>query len=359
VRILLFGGCLSLRGTSIYTVNLARELKLRGNKVTLLGPGGLFDGALADQEIPILRAPVHGKAWRDWIYLHSYKVCAQSCDPDLLHVLHEDHAWIGSLLARKLGIPWVLTCHSQATDPLPLSPEYPPKIATVSEEVRRSLITTGRVPREWIDIVPEGVATNLSVLDETSSEEQLPVVGTVNRLAEDRGIDVFLRAARRVLDLEAEASFLVIGEGPDESKVRRLARELNLTPHLTFALPRARVSDLFRPIDIYVSASHNEGHGILLLSAMAEARPVIATSVGSVLSFITDGRNGLLVQRGDVEGLARRILGLLEDRECARNLGRDGFRFVRENFSLSQMLEGTLSVYRKALGEPSEETADL
>ena len=89
--------------------------------------------------------------------------------------------------------------------------------------------------------------------------------------------------------------------------------------------------------------------GIFLLSAMAEARPVISTGVGGVLSFLRDGENGVLVPRGNVEVLSNSILRLLRDRNEARRLAEEGFRNVRENFPLRAMIERTVLWYEQAL----------
>jgi glycosyltransferase involved in cell wall biosynthesis len=298
----------------------------------------------------MLHAPVHGTLWRDLLYLGRYSQLVRDFDPDVVHVQHQDLATIGGLLARRTGCPFVLTTHGQVRERLWFPFGQVPRIVAVSEDVRQSLVTQGQVPRELIDVVPDGVATNLSALDEERDEKDIPVVGTVNRIARDRGIDVFLRSARAVLDRGLEAYFLVIGEGPAEREVRKLAVDLKLTPHLTFALPRSRVADLFRPMSIFVSASQSEGHGIFLLSAMAEARPVIATGVGGVLSFLNDGENGLVVPRGDVDSIAEQIARLLENPDEARRLGREGFRYVREHYPLHRMVEQTQAAYDKALG---------
>jgi glycosyltransferase involved in cell wall biosynthesis len=86
---------------------------------------------------------------------------------------------------------------------------------------------------------------------------------------------------------------------------------------------------------------------------MAEARPVICTGVGGVLSFVRDGANGLLVARGDVAALTQRILGLLGAPEERRRLGRQALKDVREEFSLHPMIERTVEVYDRAAAESS------
>ena len=350
-RVLLFSSPLTLRGTSVYTVSLARELKLRGHKIAVMAPGGTLDEALEEQDVTLIRAPIHGSFWRDALYFNVHLRLARDFDPEIVHVQSHPLAAIGALLAEQLGVPDVVTVHTHVRDAVKLPPGAKTRAIAVSEDVRQTLVTQGRFPRDRIRVIPNGVATSLSALGEDAPPPgELPVVGTVSRLARGRGIEHFLQAARLLVDGGAKAAFLVMGEGPQEKELRALARKLDLTKHLTFALPRARLSDLFRPIDVYVSVGESEGHGIFILSAMAEARAVVCTGVGGVVSYVRDGENGVLVQKGDVAGLAQRIDALLRAPEERRRLGRNALHDVREQFSLHPMVEETAAVYDEALG---------
>lgn len=353
----MLSGPLGMRGTSLYTVSLARELKNRGHRVAVLGPGGLFEGVLEDYGLLLLRAPVHGQPWRDFLYLGSYTEAARGFGPDIIHVMHQDHGRIGTWISRRLDVPCVLSVHAQIRERLPF--DHPAHVIAVSEDVRQSLVTAGQIPRERITVVPNGVSSDLSALERDDDTQFVPVVGTVNRLDRNRGIDLFLDTARMILDKGAAAHFLIIGEGPLEPQIRAQARKLELTPHLTIALPRSRTGALFRPMNVYVSATHSEGHGIFILSAMAQARPVICSGVGGVLTFIRDGENGLVVPRGDVPKLASKVLYLLENREEARRIAREGFRTVREEYPLSRMVSRTLQAYDLAIEQRAVEESAL
>jgi glycosyltransferase involved in cell wall biosynthesis len=359
-RILLLSAPLTLRGTSLYTVSLARELKLRGHKVAVMTPGGILEGTLEEQDVPVIHAPAHGKFWRDVLYVRVLAEKARAFEPELVHSQSHPLAAIGSLVAAQLDVPDVLTIHSPVAAPLRLPPHATTRAIAVSEDVRQALVTVGRFPRERIDVVPNGVSASLSSLErdgEPTVVAALPIVGTVSRFERGRGLEHFLHAAKAVLDAGEKAHFLVVGEGPQERELRKLAQKLGLTGKLTFALPRARIGDLFRPIDVYVSVGESEGHGIFILSAMAEARAVVCTSVGGVLSFVRDGENGLLVPKGDVAELATRIRGLLQAPEERRRLGNAALHDVREQFPLHPMVEETVATYERSMTAPAPAAA--
>ena len=365
-RILLLSAPLTLRGTSLYTVSLARELKLLGHRVAVLSPGGTLEGLLAEQDIEQIRAPVRGNVLGDLLYLNVFVDVARDFDPEVVHVQSHSLALVGMLLARALDAAPVMSVHSSVRAPLSLASGPEPFAIAVSEDVRQALVTAGRYPRDRIEVIPNGVTANLSALELDQSAEggngrdpdEVPVVGTVSRLARGRGVEHFLEAARAVVDSGANVQFLVVGEGPAERSLRARVRALDLTAHVTFALPRARIGDLMRPMDLFVSAGESEGHGMFILCAMAEARAVICTGVGGVLSFVRDGENGLLVPRGDVPALAQRILGLLGAPEERRRLGRQALHDVREGFALHPMVERTVEVYERAAAETPAATRE-
>src|SRR5262249_17094725 len=97
-RILLLSAPLALRGTSLYTVSLARELKLLGHKVAVLGPGGTLEGLLAEQDIEQIRAPVRGRVLGDLLYLNVFVDVARDFDPEVVHVQSHSLALVGMLL---------------------------------------------------------------------------------------------------------------------------------------------------------------------------------------------------------------------------------------------------------------------
>ncbi len=84
---------------------------------------------------------------------------------------------------------------------------------------------------------------------------------------------------------------------------------------------------------------------MVLLEAMAAARPVVATPVGGTPELVVDGETGLLVPAGDVDALADALRRLLDDPELAARMGEAGRRRVEERFTAERMVERVLELY--------------
>ena len=174
-----------------------------------------------------------------------------------------------------------------------------------------------------------------------------PLALAVGRLIEQKDHATLLHAFARVRSALPDAQLAILGSGPLEAETRALARELRLEDAVT--LPgRTDIRDWLARADVFVHTSRWEGFGIVLLEAMLAGLPVVATRVSAVPEVVADGRTGLLVEAGDVAGLAAALQELLADGERARALGEAGRHRARDEFSVERMADRTRAVYDDA-----------
>jgi glycosyltransferase involved in cell wall biosynthesis len=134
-------------------------------------------------------------------------------------------------------------------------------------------------------------------------------------------------------------------------RVRRLVAEKGLEGSVIFLgeLPPEDIRSWYAVSDMIILPSYSEGLGRVLLEAQAMERPVVAYDVGGVREAVRDGEGGFLVKKGDVRGLARRSLELLNDREERIRMGMRGRRYVTEKFSLDALAVRHEAFYLDAL----------
>jgi glycosyltransferase involved in cell wall biosynthesis len=172
------------------------------------------------------------------------------------------------------------------------------------------------------------------------------VIGMVARLAPQKGVGMFVRAAACVLEKRPGAVFLLIGSGPLEDEVRARAAELRL-PAENFRLlgQRQDAEKLYPVFDVVVLSSLYEGLPYVLLEAMAWGVPVVATDVLGSRDVVANGSAGLLAQVSDPQDIARQVLLLLDDRELhARHSAAVRERVAKE-FSFNTFVEGHRRLY--------------
>jgi glycosyltransferase involved in cell wall biosynthesis len=231
-------------------------------------------------------------------------------------------------------------------------------LIAVSEAVRAYLLAYG-LAADHVVTIPnacQAASVTPSQMRRTSQalglEPSQPVITLVGRLSPEKGAQYLLQAAPQVLAAQSAARFLIVGEGPQRAELEALTRRLGLAGAVRFLGYRDDVSVLLALSSVVVVPSLREAFGLILLEAMAQARPVVATRVGGIPEVVEDGLTGRLVPPADPVALAQAILGLLQNPEAAASMGRRGQTVVAELFSPALMTQRVMSVYGRILEEP-------
>lgn len=175
------------------------------------------------------------------------------------------------------------------------------------------------------------------------------VIGTVARLVPQKALHVLLNAYAQYRVQARQASRLVlVGRGPLEAELKALSSRLGLDNEIVWAGFREDIPVVMKAFDAFVLTSSYEGFGLVLLEAMAAARPVVASRVSAIPEIVQDGMTGLLCESGDHVGFGHALLRL-EEAEARVLLGNAGHDRALTHFTLERMAEATLSVYTECL----------
>jgi glycosyltransferase involved in cell wall biosynthesis len=266
------------------------------------------------------------------------------------------------LALRKLGIPFVSTCHTWYDNDLMVTLygmadrlilRKFARVVAVSDEVRQRLLKAGvrddkiRIVRNGIDLRPF-ISASPSLRDNRTADRAL-LVGLVGRLTREKGVDVFLAAAARVIAEVPTAAFVVIGEGPDREKLEQLIDDLKIRKSVSMPGHRDNMPSVYASLDVMVSASRQEGLPMAILEGMASGLPLVATAVGEVPTVVQDGCTGLLVPAENVERLAASILELLRDSAKRARFGAAARQLIEDEYSAERMTADYLRVYEEAI----------
>jgi glycosyltransferase involved in cell wall biosynthesis len=250
------------------------------------------------------------------------------------------------------------------------------RILVVSEQQKQEIGKQFRVGRpEQIKVVPLGLdlrvfadyaARRDKFRHELGVANETTLVGIVGRLTEIKNHELFLQSVARVnLD---KVRFVIIGDGSLRESLERQARSLGLEAAVIFAGGRKDPEYFYPALDICALTSRNEGTPLTLIEAMANARPVISTSVGGVVDLlgdvVEDGRykiceRGISVPPGDADAFAAGLRRLITDRALQSELGRRGFEFVDRNYRKERLLEDIKDLYGQLLNREQPANCEL
>ena len=355
--VILISPAFQVRGSSSYTLRLAEALPQFGFAPTIITPDSelipeatratldIIDCNLAD--MPLLQ-PISTR-------LAAHDIASRK--PVLLHIQSRDAVPFGLAVARRLGLPTIVTMHDYFTtrERLALDIAGVSRVIAVSDSVRAGITESTAFPAEMIEVVHSGVRVpDEDQMREVLTAGRIPVIGTAGPLEHSKGLPYFLQAARRVLDAGHDVEFLIAGSGPEEHRLRRLTRELKLTSRVTFISSLLEFTEPLKAMDIFCLPSLEQGLGTVMLEAMALGRPVIATQVGGVGAIVIDGKTGLTIPPSNSDRMAERMIELLTDPNRARSIGHTARQLVVDHFHSAKMVQTTSEIYGAVLAERVE-----
>ncbi len=328
-----------------------------------------------------------------------FAALAEETHPDVLHV-HNIYHQIGPSflpLARAAGIPVVLTAHDYAL----VSPDYslfhhgridePKTPGDVSGMIMRravkdSVVATALAVAAWKlhdalrlytdnvnRIIAPSAFMKAMLVRHGISEDRIAHVphpidtrawtpsdaatGTyalyVGRLVEEKGVETLIRAAAKVPGIPVR----IVGTGPDEARLKALAKELGTT-NVRFdgfqegaALKALYAGARF----IVVPSLWYEVFGLIVLEAYAAGIPVVASQIGALGELVQDGETGVLVSAGDTDDLAEQMSDLWAHPDTCGAMGRAGRAWVEKDFTPAMHYDRIVEVYNDAARDRAEE----
>ena len=360
-NVLFLWGRLQPKGPSRAVLALARQLGALGHTVSMVCRDGSIghvyprdsSGRNGEHDPPICLSRALAADLRGWFSFRGLANRVRDMAPDLIHVHGARLAGVGARLARRLRKPYVLSI-GDLLDPgqsVGVSRRFMRKIIVASDAVRVDLVNRIRLPRGAIQVVADGVdAARYSAqrLDGLTGD-RAPVIGTIGRLAENKGQEFFIRAAYLLAMRGRDVQFVIAGEGPDRKRLQNLVTELDLVDRITFARMPVDELDVLKAVDIFVAPARRESLRLSAIEAMASGIPVVATSAGGVFSLIENRKSGVLVPKDKPDAIALAVEDLLDHPDFAMGLAASGRQVVAEQFGIEAAARNTAAVYEAAL----------
>jgi len=234
------------------------------------------------------------------------------------------------------------------------------KIVADAAVIKTQLIEQNGVPADRIEVIGSAVdlekfssqCDGVPFRKEFGIAPDAPLIVNIGMIRPDKGQTVLAQAAAIVLRERPDARFIFVGKGTGngrrEATLRQLIDAAAIAHKVFMAGYRWDTPNILAAADIVAIASlHTEASPIVLREAFASGCAVVATKVGDVPEVLRDGENGLLVETGSPEALARGIMRFISDRELRTRCGRNALDFAREHFSFDRMMKAKLSVDEK------------
>lgn len=322
-------------------------------------PGAAIGTHFSNSAVRVCECPCSGDADLGFVWRLYRLIRAQR--PDVVHLHSRRGADVlGALAARLAGVPVVLSRRvdnpeSRAWAALKYRLHH--RVIAISEGIARVLREAGvparklRVVRSSLDPAPwQQPAPRAELCATFNAPSDALLVGVVAQLIERKGHRVLFAALRQLAPVErARLCVLVFGQGPLREALEREAADLGCA--VRFCGFRRDLPRWLGALDLLVHPAYMEGLGVSLLQASAAGVPIIASRAGGMPEAVAEGVSGLLVEPGDATPLCDALRRLMNDAALRQRLGAQGRARIEREFSVAQMAQGNLAVYRELLGD--------
>ena len=284
---------------------------------------------------------------------------AASTGTDILQTHGYKANVLTALVTARVRRPWVAFVHGETWENWKVRTYFAlerlairraDRIVVVSHQMAQALEARGFPPTK-LRVIHNAclVAPQRDGTPAAWSADAPPVVGVIGRLSYEKGVDIALLAHRLVTQRCRAARLWVMGEGPEHAPLMRLADRLGIASSVEWLGYQEEPAQFYGRMAVVLIPSRSEGLPNVALEAMAHGIPVVAAAVGGVPEVVSDGHAGLLAPAKDVEGLAQRVLRLLEDASLRRRLGQQGRKDVYARFSLEGRVRALARIYEEVL----------
>ncbi|HWL39417.1 MAG TPA: N-acetyl-alpha-D-glucosaminyl L-malate synthase BshA [Gemmatimonadaceae bacterium] len=289
---------------------------------------------------------------------------------ELLHchyaIPHATSAWIAREMLRetKEDVRLITTLHGTDITIVGQDPSFYPitkfsieksdHITAVSEYLRDETIRAFGCTGCEVDVIHNFIDPDVydrskypSVLKDQLGNSRPVLMHVSNFRAVKRVRDVIRVFAE--VNAQVPSVLVMIGDGPDRPAAEEEARSLGVEGSVSFLGKLDQIAPLLAAADLFVLPSQTESFGLSALEALASGVPVIGTKAGGLPEVIRDGETGILCEIGDVAGMARAALAILQDPDRWSAMSTLAATDARQRFSRDAIVERYETLYRRTL----------
>jgi glycosyltransferase involved in cell wall biosynthesis len=234
------------------------------------------------------------------------------------------------------------------------------RVICVSEDLVERCLEAG-VSRDRCILIENGIDIEAypSPIDPDEAKRRLDippdrlVVGAVGRLSPEKGFDLLIRAADRLLRDGLDFTLIIAGDGGEAAYLASLIGELGREGRIRLLGYRGDATEVFRAMDVFLLSSLREGLPNVLLEAMASGVPVAAPRIAGIPGLLGDGEFGLLFDAGSLDQMTDALAKLFKDSDLRARIGARGRRRIEDHYSFRRRIGKIRSLYDELLGTTS------
>lgn len=329
---------------------------LSAEVLTLDGTGRFFD-ELGSRGVPVRYLDVHG-SWNILGAMRASRAVAEQA-PDVIVTAGTSAHVVGQLASLRSRAPHVAAVHSIPEHADSFTRRRRAIVRRVAPHVAASTaVTTAQLEflgslgfdRKRMHVIPNGVAPPTVVRRVNEVRAELGVAADafvavlIASLRREKRVERFLESVVAAERVSPRIRGFVVGAGPELERIGSLCVATDVVRALG---PRHDTQDLIAAADVVCLTSDAEALPLVILEAMAGARPVVTTDVGGVRDAVVHGETGFVLPVGDIRAFTETLTRLSSDPALGARLGAAGLARQRRLFTLERMVDAHYALFHE------------
>ncbi len=192
----------------------------------------------------------------------------------------------------------------------------------------------------------ESLKTLHSNLIQKSKSSKI-IIGGVMRFNYEKNLDLWIKVAKNLSEKSDLVNFVIIGDGPELSRVRRLIKKLELTKFIQLFKPTNNIYSHMSKFDVLLLTSRIEGLPNVLIEAQLLGIPVVSTNCGGAIETFIDSSSGILVDNYNPKLIADTLFLLVSDREVLSRYSVNATEQAAQRFNIDTIAQQYVNIYNK------------
>jgi len=353
-KILFFTRCMQSGGTENVILKLCRILHGEGYQAVVCSNGGINVEQLRKWNImhymipditkrnPVVMLSVFIQLWR---IIRKEKI-------EIVHTHHRMAAFYMQFIRKIKPLSVIGTVHNTFYDKKRLTRfSYDRvKLVAVGEKVKENLCCYYQIPEDRVTVIFNGIeefSGQVSIIPDIEKyrDQGFFLVGNIGRLSKQKGFKYFIHSIPLVLSKVPKVKFFIVGSGEDREELERTVRLKKLTNDVVFLGYRDDIQNVMIQMDLIVLSSLWEGLPLTPIEAFSVGKTVVATAVDGTTEIVRDGIDGCLVEPGNAEMIADKILYLIEHPDVRAAMEQNAEVRYREKFSYAGFVDSYIRFY--------------
>ena len=286
----------------------------------------------------------------DWLVAYAARTLKKSYNLPLVATIHATESGRNKGIHNKAqgyvnDVEWLLTYEAS-------------QVICNSYFMKNEIKNLFGKPEENIIVVPNGITINKFDNQERDWEfrrnyasDNEKIVFFAGRIVNEKGIQILLQAAPKILANYHNVKFVIAGRGPCLDELKGLADYLGISGKVYFTgyLNDVQITKMYKAIDIATFPSLYEPFGIVALEGMLAGAATVVSDVGGLNEIVSHGIDGLKSYAGNPNSLADSILEALYNEELCRSMAKNAREKVIREFNWNTIGKKTLEVYKTAI----------